>query len=95
MSDSRRRDAEHPEGEAEEIVRGLAHDLEDVFLGYLRGEIPFDELTFRTFDTLQAVHAVGTGSYTVEYVDEESDTAEQEELAQEPVREAPDRKRKR
>ena len=80
----------HGDGEAvdeEEIVRTLAHELEDSFIAYLHDEIGFDDLTFEVFDTLQAVHAVQTGSYSVEYLDdEESPTEMQEELAQEPAR---------
>ena len=60
-----------PSDEQEEIVRSLATELEQSFLEYLRGDIGFDEVTFEVFDTLQAVHAVATGQYTVEYDEEE------------------------
>ena len=72
--------------DAEEIIRTLAHELEDSFLAYLHDEIGFDDLTFEMFDTLQAVHAVQSGSYSVEYLDEETPTEMQEDLAQEPAR---------
>lgn len=76
----------------EQIVRTLARETEDSFLNYLHGEIEFDELTFELFDTLQAIHAVRTGGYTIEYVDDEEEATEtQEELAQEPAREGPAR----
>lgn len=62
-----------PSDEQEQIVRSLATELEESFLEYLRGDIGFDEVTFEVFDTLQAVHAVATGQYSVEYDEEEED----------------------
>lgn len=60
-----------PSDEQEQIVRSLSTELEQSFFEYLRGDIGFAELTFEVFDTLQAVHAVATGEYTVEYGEEE------------------------
>jgi hypothetical protein len=94
MADERGGPAEP--SEQQEIMRSLARELENSFLEYLGGDIGFDELTFEVFDTLQAVHAVANGSYTVEYVDEqEAVTKEQEDLAQEPAREAGKRTQRR
>lgn len=62
-----------PSDEQLEIVRSLATELEASFLEYLRGDIGFADVTFEVFDTLQAVHAVATGQYTVEYDEEEED----------------------
>ncbi len=88
-------DREGTREEGEQIVRSLVSDLEDAFLGYLRGDIGFDELTFDVFDTLQAVHAVARGNFSIEYVEgEDEDVEEQEELAQEPSREEPDRRQR-
>ncbi len=60
-----------PSDEQEQIVRSLATELEQSFFEYLHGDIGFPELTFEVFDTLQAVHAVATGEYTVEYGEED------------------------
>lgn len=72
-----------PSDEQEQIVRSLSTELEQSFLEFLHGDIGFDEVTFEVFDTLQAVHAVTTGQYTVEYDEdeEESDIEMPEEIA--------------
>lgn len=93
MADDGGRDEAQEPVDEEEIVRTLARELEDSFIAFLHDEIGFDDLTFEAFDTLQAVHAVRTGSYSVEYVDDESPTEMQENLAQEPERTGPQGKR--
>lgn len=74
------RDRDQPEQgateEEEQIVRSLAHGVAEAFVGYLRGDLEFDELTFEMFDTLQAVHAVVTGNYTVEMIEEDEPPTE-------------------
>jgi len=86
MADDRGLQAPNDSVDEEEIIRTLALELEESFIAFLHEEIGFDDLTFGVFDTLQAVHAVQSGSYSVEYVDDETPTQMQEELAQKPAR---------
>jgi hypothetical protein len=65
-----------PSEEQVQIVRSLSTELEQTFLEYLRGDIGFAEVTFEVFDTLQAVHAVATGQYSVEYEEEDESDIE-------------------
>ncbi|MBX5445453.1 hypothetical protein [Sphaerobacter sp.] len=99
MSDQEDRLLNEVAADEEQIVSTLVDELRDSFLGYLHGSIGFDELTFEVFDTLQAVHAVRSGHYTVEYLDDEDTVVEaMEELTQEPLREEerqPRRRKKR
>lgn len=90
MSDQEDRLLSEAAADEEQIVSTLVDELRDAFLGYLHGALGFDELTFEVFDTLQAVHAVRSGSYSIEYVDEIDEAIEEmEDLSQEPVREEP------
>ncbi|MGH2533062.1 MAG: hypothetical protein ACRDJW_12255 [Thermomicrobiales bacterium] len=79
--------------EQESLARGMGDDLTDIFLHYVRGEISFADVTFETHDTLQDLYIVASGDYELEYedaaeYDEAEATEEQEELAQEPARDA-------
>ena len=85
--------------EQEELARQVGEDLTDAFVRYVRGELPFEDVTFLTHDALQDVYFIGQGDYEVEDRDDEWDdedegydldeaTAEQEDLAQEPARDA-------
>lgn len=87
MAQDRERDDGSQASDDEQIIRSLARSLEDAFVAYLRDEISFDELTFEMFDTLQAVHAVAAGNYSVEFVEEgEAATEIKEERVQKPAR---------
>jgi hypothetical protein len=84
--------------EQEALARQIGEDLTDAFVGYVHGEIPFEDLTFRVHDALQSAFFVRQGSYDLlddeddedweedEGYDLEAATAEQEDLAQEPAR---------
>lgn len=84
--------------EQEDLARQIGEDLADAFVRYVRGELPFEDLTFLTHDSLQDVFFIAQGAYEVSEGDEDWDddeeydlaeaTAEQEDLAQEPARDA-------
>jgi hypothetical protein len=94
------------EAEQIQIARAIGQELTDAFVGYVRGRIGFDELTFGVYDAMSDLHAVASGDYELTddhdhdhdhghhqhehehgYDDQEA-TEEQEELAQEPSRDA-------
>ncbi|MDQ3044163.1 MAG: hypothetical protein M3R06_03290 [Chloroflexota bacterium] len=89
--------AEHQQSleERETLATDIGGDLTDQFVAYIRGEIPFDELSFMVYDSLTELHIIASGEYELEYIDEDDidtdyhekeATAEQEDLAQEPSR---------
>lgn len=95
MSEEEDRLLREAAADQEHIVRTLTRDLEESSMRYLHGEIDFADLTFEMFETLQAIHAVRAGAYTIEYIEAEEDDEEDdlEELTQEPPRERPPRPR--
>lgn len=90
------------EAEQIDIARAIGQELTDAFVGYVRGRIGFDELTFGVYDAMSDLHAVAAGEYELASDDDHDDDhdhhghhhhhhdddaiEEQEELAQEPVR---------
>jgi hypothetical protein len=79
--------------EQEMLARGIGHELTEIFVRYVRGEIDFAEASFAAYDVLGDLHAVASGDYELEDdgdveddYNEERATAEQEDLAQEPSR---------
>ena len=54
-------------GDRAMIVDTLVDEVRELFHGYVKGDVPFDELTFEMFDTLQTLHAITHGSATLEY----------------------------
>ena len=83
--------------EQEDLARQIGEDLADAFVRYVRGELPFEDLTFLTHDALQDAYFIARGAYEVSENDEAWDddeegydlaeaTSEQEDLAQEPAR---------
>ncbi|MDQ4045250.1 MAG: hypothetical protein M3173_07365 [Chloroflexota bacterium] len=84
------------EAEQIEIARQIGADITDVFVGFVRGRVPFDEMAFGVFDAMHDLAAVAAGDYELEadedqehqhYHDREA-AEEQEDLAQEPSRNA-------
>jgi ABC-type Zn2+ transport system substrate-binding protein/surface adhesin len=51
------------EGEQIQIARAIGQELTDAFVGYVRGRIGFDELTFGVYDAMSDLHAVASGDY--------------------------------
>ena len=102
------------EAEQIQIARAIGQELTEAFVGFVRGRIGFDELSFGVYDAMSDLHAVASGAYELaaDTDDDEHDhhdhghhghhhehehehgydaeeaTDEQEELAQEPSRDA-------
>lgn len=85
------------EAEQIQLARDIGGQLTDAFVSYVRGQVSFEDLTFGVYDALHDLHVVQGGEY--EIVDDadhdhdhphDGDEAldEQEELAQEPSRDA-------
>jgi len=79
------------------LARDIGQEISEIFVEYVRGSIGFDNLTFLTFEAIESIHAVASGDYELGEFDEDDEdggyeieeaTAEQEELAQEPARDA-------
>jgi len=79
------------------LAREIGQEMTDLFVEYVKGDLGFDTLTFMTFEALESIHAVASGEYELEVYDDEDEdggydieeaTREQEELAQEPSRDA-------
>lgn len=80
--------SEMSDAEKTSLVDSLLDEMRELFHGYIAGATPFEEVAFETFDTLQTLHAIATGSLMVEYFDEDDDDgeyAEFDELAGEPT----------
>lgn len=55
------------------IVESLVDEMRGLFLDYVNDRLPYDELSFEMFDTLQTLHALATGALIVEYEDDFDD----------------------
>lgn len=80
------------DGEAEQIqlAREIGAALTEAFVGYVRGQVEFDDLSFAVYDALHDLHVVRSGDYEIVDDDDDHDhgLSQQEDLAQEPEREA-------
>lgn len=76
------------EAEQIQIARQIGSEITEVFVGFVRGNVAFDALTFSVFDAMHDLAAVAAGDYELEEDDEHDHEAleEQEDLAQEPSR---------
>lgn len=59
--------------EQEDIARNIGRDLTEAFVGYVHGEIDFEDLTFGVFDAMSDLSVVASGEYELETLDEEGD----------------------
>jgi hypothetical protein len=57
--------------EQQDLARQVGEDLTDAFVRYVRGELPFEDLTFLTHDALQDVFFIARGDYEVADEDDE------------------------
>src|SRR5918995_17663 len=81
--------------EQERLAREIADELADAFVGDVRGDLDFAELTFGVYDALRDLDVIASGEYELaDEEDEEEDddvydddeaVEEQEELSQEPA----------
>jgi len=70
------RDPDELREEQSEIAREIGADLTDAFVGYVRGEIAFDDLVFGVFDALSDLNVVASGEYEIE---EEADDEDEDD----------------
>lgn len=75
------------------LARLTGAELTEAFVAYVRGQLAFDELSFGVYDALHDLHVIASGEYELEdhgddhHHDHEDEAIdEQEDLAQEPVR---------
>lgn len=59
--------------EQEDIARNIGQELTEAFVGYVHGEIDFEDLTFGIFDALSDLSVVASGEYELETLDDEGD----------------------
>jgi hypothetical protein len=75
--------------ERDEIVDELIDDMAQLFRGYVRGELAFEDLSFELFDTLRTLNALATGDVIIEYEEDlGGEYDEFDELAGEPTGES-------
>lgn len=58
------------------IVDSLVDEMRSLFHDYVNDRLPYDELSFEMFDTLQTLHALATGALVVEYEDDFGDVSD-------------------
>lgn len=62
--------------EQEDIARNIGRELTEAFVGYVHGEIDFEDLTFGLFDAMSDLSVVASGEYELETLeDDEADEA--------------------
>src|SRR5918995_871767 len=64
--------------EQERLARGVADELADAFVGYVRGDLDFAELTFGVYDALRDLDVIASGEY--ELTDDEDDEDDDDEV---------------
>lgn len=86
------------EAEQIQLAREIGTTLTDAFIGFVRGQVAFEDLTFGVYDALHDLNVVRSGDYELVDEDEEHEhdhnhdsphddvLDEQEDLAQEPSR---------
>ncbi|MCA9832650.1 MAG: hypothetical protein KC435_01765 [Thermomicrobiales bacterium] len=59
--------------EQEGIAREIGGELTEAFVGYVLGQIDFEDLTFGVFEALSDLSVVASGEYELEPVDEDEE----------------------
>ncbi len=84
------------EAEQIQLAREIGASITEAFVGYVRGQVTFDDLSFGVYDALHDLHVVRSGEYEIINERDEQDQhqhddalGEQEDLAQEPERDSP------
>ena len=49
------------------VADALVGEMSDLFHGYIDGGVPFEELSFEMFDTLQTLFAIVHGDIAIDY----------------------------
>lgn len=57
--------------EQEQIAREIGRELTDAFVGYVHGEIDFEDLSFGVFDVLSDLSVVASGEYDLETLEDD------------------------
>ena len=77
------------EAEQIQIAREIGAEITEVFVAFVRGQTPFEDMTFGVYDALHDLSAVAAGDYELQPEDDEDEAIEeQEDLAQDPARNA-------
>lgn len=56
--------------EQEQIAREIGRELTEAFVGFVHGEVDFEDLTFGIFDAMSDLSVVASGEYELESLDE-------------------------
>jgi hypothetical protein len=59
--------------EQEQLAREIGEEITDAFVAYVRGDVPFEDLTFGVFDALSDLHVIAGGDYVLEDPGDEDD----------------------
>lgn len=57
--------------EQEQIAREIGRELTEAFVGFVHGEVDFEDLTFGIFDAMSDLSVVASGEYELESLDDE------------------------
>lgn len=64
--------------EQEQIAREIGQELTEAFVGFVHGEVDFEDLTFGVFDVLSDLSVVASGEYDLETLEDENEDSESE-----------------
>lgn len=53
------------------VADALVAEMSELFHGYLDATVPFEELSFEMFDTLQTLFAIAHGDISIEHFDDD------------------------
>lgn len=53
------------------VTDALVQEMAELFHGYVGGTVPFEELTFEMYETLQTLFAITRGDVSIEYYDDD------------------------
>lgn len=59
--------------EQEQIAREIGQELTEAFVGYVHGEVDFEDLTFGVFDVLSDLSVVASGEYDLETMEDDGE----------------------
>jgi hypothetical protein len=59
--------------EQEQLAREIGEELTDAFVAFVRGDVPFEDLTFGVFDALSDLHVIASGEYELEDASDEDE----------------------